>query len=138
MKHWVATAASIFSTHTIRVLLAMALLVISYLAFTPLDTPVVTEFNDKLSHIVAFFALAFLVDFSWPRSKWNPLKYLPLFGYGLFIEVVQAFMPHRIFSTWDLVADILGLLIYPLLLPLLLRIPLIQALRNGASRNRTH
>ncbi|MES9849597.1 MAG: VanZ family protein [Candidatus Thiodiazotropha sp.] len=131
MKHWVATAASIFSTHTIRVLLAMALLVISYLAFTPLDTPVVTEFNDKLSHIVAFFTLAFLVDFSWPRSKWKPIKYLPLFGYGLFIEVVQAFMPHRLFSTWDLVADILGLLIYPLVLPLLLRIPRLQQLRHG-------
>lgn len=109
----------------------MALVVISYLAFTPLDTPVVAEFNDKLSHIVAFFALAFLVDFSWPRSKWNPVKYLPLFGYGLFIEVVQAFMPHRVFSTWDLLADILGLLIYPLVLPLLLRIPRLQQLRHG-------
>ncbi|MFI0376449.1 MAG: hypothetical protein ACH253_09795 [Candidatus Thiodiazotropha sp.] len=63
--------------------------------------------------------------------KWNPVKYLPLFGYGLFIEVVQAFMPHRVFSTWDLLADILGLLIYPLVLPLLLRIPRLQQLRHG-------
>ncbi|MEW8028298.1 MAG: VanZ family protein [Candidatus Thiodiazotropha sp.] len=138
MKHRVATAASIVGTHTIRALLAMALVVISYLAFTPLDTPVVAEFNDKLSHIVAFVVLAFLVDFSWPQSKWNPAKYLPLFGYGLFIEVVQAIMPHRIFSTWDLLADVLGLLIYPLLLPLLLRIPLIQELHNSASRTSSH
>lgn len=115
-------------------LLAIALLVISYLAFTPLETPVVTEFNDKVSHIFAFLVLAFLVDFSWPQTSWNPLKYIPLLGYGLFIEVVQAMMPHRIFSTWDMLADLLGLLIYPLLLPLLLRAPLVKALRNGVRK----
>jgi VanZ family protein len=124
--------AALVNTRTIRVLLAMALLVISYLAFTPLQTPVVVEFNDKLSHIFAFVVLAFLVDFSWPQTSWNPFKYVPLFGYGLFIEIVQALIPNRIFSTWDMLADLLGLLIYPLLLPLLLRIPLISALRKGA------
>lgn len=114
----------------IRALLATALLVISYLAFTPLDTPVVAEINDKISHIFAFFVLAFLTDFSWPGSGWTPVKYIPLFGYGLFIEVIQALTPYRIFSTWDLLADALGLLIYALLLPLLMRIPPIQGLRN--------
>ncbi|MES9968921.1 MAG: VanZ family protein [Candidatus Thiodiazotropha sp.] len=122
--------ATIVSTSTIRLLLAIALLLISYLAFTPMSTPVVDEFNDKFSHIVAFIALAFLVDFSWPRSPWSLAKLIPLFAYGLLIEVVQAFMPHRIFSTWDLLADALGLLIYPLLLPLLLHIPMLKRLRK--------
>ncbi len=123
-------AASIVSTRTIRVLLVVALLLISYLAFTPISTPVIDEFNDKFSHIAAFIVLAFLVDFSWPQTSWNLPKIAPLIGYGLLIEVVQALMPYRIFSTWDLLADVLGLLIYPLLLPLLLRIPLIRRLRN--------
>jgi VanZ family protein len=127
-----AALASIANTRNIRVLLVLALLVISYFAFTPLETPVVAEFNDKLSHIFAFVVLAFLVDFSWPQTSWNPLKYIPLFGYGLFIEAVQAVMPHRIFSTWDILADLLGLLIYPLLLHILLRIPIISELRNNA------
>jgi VanZ family protein len=118
------------STHTIRILLVIALIVISYLAFTPQDTPVIADINDKVSHILAFFALAFLVDFSWPRYKWGPAKYFPLFGYGLLIEVVQASTPHRIFSGLDLLADALGILAYPLLLPLLLKIPQINNLRN--------
>jgi VanZ family protein len=128
------TVTAIANTRNIRVLLIMALLVISYFAFTPLDTPVVVEINDKLSHIIAFFVLAFLVDHSWPQSNWNPEKYIPLFGYGLFIEVVQALMPYRIFSTWDLLADALGLIVYPLLLPLLLRIPLIRNLRSSPGK----
>jgi VanZ family protein len=132
MRVKLAVVASMVNTRTIRVLLGMALLVISYFAFTPLETPVVGQLNDKLSHIFAFIVLAFLVDFSWPQTSWNPLKYIPLFGYGLFIEVVQAVIPNRIFSTWDMVADLLGLLIYTLLLPLLLSIPLIKALRNNA------
>lgn len=121
------------STRTIRVLLVVALLLISYLAFTPMSTPVVAEINDKFSHIVAFVVLAFLVDFSWPKSSWNLLKIAPLLGYGLLIEVVQALMPYRIFSTWDFLADVLGLLIYPMLLPLLLHIPLIKRLRNDSA-----
>jgi VanZ family protein len=132
MQVKLAAVASVFNTRTIRVLLVMALLVISYFAFTPLETPVVTQLNDKLSHVLAFVVLAFLVDFSWPQTSWNPLKYIPLFGYGLFIEIVQAAIPNRIFSTWDMAADLLGLLIYTLLLPLLLRIPFFKALRNNA------
>jgi VanZ family protein len=114
---------------TIRILLVMALIAISYLAFTPHNTSAVVEVNDKLSHILAFFVLAFLVDFSWPQSRWNPTKYIPLLGYGLFIEIIQASMPYRIFSSWDLAADALGLIAYPILLPLLMRIPLVQDLR---------
>jgi VanZ family protein len=124
-------ASSIISTRNIRVVLVIALLLISYLAFTPLDTPVVSGFNDKLSHIFAFVVLAFLVDFSWPQTRWIPLKYIPLFSYGLFIELVQTLIPHRLFSTWDIAADLLGLLIYPLILALLLHIPFIKKLRNG-------
>lgn len=113
-----------------RLLLALALIVISYLAFTPQNTPIVADLNDKLSHILAFAVLAFLADFSWPQSPWSLTKAVPLLGYGLFIEAVQSFLPHRIFSMWDLVADALGLLVYPLLLPLLLRSALLKAQRS--------
>jgi VanZ family protein len=122
------------NSNTIRTLLVIALLVISYLAFTPQNTPVVTEINDKVSHIIAFFVLSFLVDFSWPRYNWNPVKYIPLFGYGLLIEVVQASIPNRIFSGLDLLADALGMIAYPLLLPLLMQIPQIKALRNSGEK----
>ena len=101
--------------------LGAALAVISYLAFTPLDIPVVSSLNDKASHIAAFLCLALLTDLSWPESPWNKTKYLSLMGYGLFIEIIQAFLPNRFFSLWDLAADALGLIGYTLVLPLLLR-----------------
>jgi VanZ family protein len=109
--------------------LAIALVVISYLAFTPLEIPVVSSLNDKFSHIAAFLCLALLVDFSWPHTPWNYIKFLPLMGYGLFIETVQGFLPHRFFSLLDLAADALGLLAYGLILPWLLRQASIKSLR---------
>ncbi len=114
-----------------RLLLAVALVVISYLAFTPQDTPVVANLNDKISHILAFVVLAFLVDFSWPQSPWALLKAAPLLGYGLMIEAIQSLLPYRLFSLWDLGADALGILLYPLVLPLLLRSSILKAHRNG-------
>jgi VanZ family protein len=125
------SATPISTLGLFRLLLVMALVVISYLAFTPQDTPVVVDLNDKVSHILAFVVLAFLADFSWPKSPWALVKAVPLLGYGLFIEAVQSFLPHRLFSMWDLGADAIGLLIYPLLLPLLLRSSLLKGQRNG-------
>lgn len=126
------TTASISNnTRNFRLLLIAALIVISYLAFTPQNTPIVENLNDKLSHVLAFIVLAFLIDFSWPQLPWKLNKIIPLLGYGLLIEVVQSFLPHRMFSLWDMAADTLGVLIYPLLLPLLLRNQILKALRGS-------
>ncbi len=113
-----------------RVLLLCALSVISFLAFTPLQIPAISSLNDKVSHLVAFLCLALLTDFAWSEHLWRAEKYLSLLGYGLFIEVVQAFLPFREFSLWDLVADSLGLMLYGFLLPYLLRINLFRDLRS--------
>ena len=110
--------------------LGAALVVISYLAFTPLDIPVASGLNDKVSHIAAFLCLALLTDFSWPESPWNRTKFLSLMSYGLLIEIVQAFLPNRFFSLWDLAADALGLVSYALVLPLLLRISFFKSRRR--------
>ncbi|MEW8355588.1 MAG: VanZ family protein [Candidatus Thiodiazotropha sp.] len=123
-------AASIAKPGNFRLLLAIALVVISYLAFTPQESPVAADINDKIAHILAFVVLAFLLDFSWPQSPWRPLKTIPLLGYGLFIEAVQSLLPNRVFSLWDFGADIVGVLIYPLLLPLLMRYSVLRNLRG--------
>ena len=113
-------------TGLFRIGLAASILLISYLSFTQIEgSPfdVLTFLNDKLQHAVAFFVLAFLLDFAWPRQPWQWTKWLPLLGYGLFIEVVQFFLPFREFSLWDLAADALGLLLYGYSLPLIKRTP---------------
>ena len=103
-----------------------ALLLVSILSFgqiedSPLD--VLSLLNDKIEHAAAFFVLAFLLDFAWPRQAWGRAKWLPLLGYGLLIEVVQHFIPYRVFSLWDLAADVVGLMLYAACLPWLQRAP---------------
>ncbi|MCU7906670.1 MAG: phosphoribosylamine--glycine ligase [Candidatus Thiodiazotropha sp. (ex Epidulcina cf. delphinae)] len=127
-----AAGAALSNPLLFRALLALALLIFSYLAFTPIEIYLDSGLNDKVSHALTFLCLAVLVDFSWPGSHWNPAKIVSLIAYGLFIEVVQGFLPYRMFSLLDLAADTLGLLCYLLLLPLLLRIPGLAAHRNSA------
>lgn len=111
-------------TRPFRITLTLALLAITFLATTPLDYSVVpSDFGDKVEHLAAFLMLAFLTDFAFPRSPWNSKKFLLLLGYGLLLEVLQGLIPFRYFSVWDLAADALGLLIYPLILPLLQKLP---------------
>ena len=107
----------------------VSLAVISYLAFTPLEMPGVSGINDKLAHLLAFIHLALLADFSWPETPWNSVKFFLLLGYGLLIEIIQAFLPLRLFSLFDLSADALGLIIYSLTIPWLMRYQLFKSLR---------
>ncbi len=113
-------------TTSFRLSFFSALLVISYLSVSQIEgsaLDALSLLNDKIEHAAAFFALAFLLDFAWPRQAWSPAKWLPLLGYGLLIEVVQYFIPFREFSLWDLAADGLGLLLYTASLPLIMRTP---------------
>jgi len=103
--------------------LAIAVVTTLYFAFTPLEHQVTESVNDKLKHLLAFAVLAFLTDFSFPRSPLGFLKVLALLGFGLFIEIVQYFLPYREFSLYDLLADGIGIGIYGFCQPLLRHIP---------------
>ena len=109
-----------------RITLIVSLLLITNLATTELEHPLMTSVNDKLGHFLAFLYLAILVDFSFPASRFGLLKVLPLLAYGLFIEVIQYFLPHRMFSFLDILADGGGVLIYALLIPVLMHVPLLK------------
>jgi VanZ family protein len=85
-----------------------------------------TSVNDKIGHILAFVILAFLLDFSFPASNFNLSKILPLLAYGMLIEITQYFLPHRMFSLLDMLADGGGLVIYALLIPILRHVPILK------------
>ncbi|OGW34196.1 MAG: hypothetical protein A2X58_07020 [Nitrospirae bacterium GWC2_56_14] len=105
-----------------RVLLAAALLAISFLATTSLAIPVAEDMNDKINHVIAFFLLALLVDLSFPA--WSFLtKVLVLIAYGLSLEAVQAYLPYRSCSLFDLGADAVGLALYGICQPALRYVP---------------
>ena len=111
-------------THAYRIALSMALVAMTFLATTPIDYQIISfAFIDKLEHLSAFLVLAFLMDFAFPAAPWNRQKFFLLLCYGLLLEIVQYFMPFREFSLWDLAADALGLLSYPLVTPLLKSLP---------------
>jgi VanZ family protein len=109
-----------------RVLLLVLVLVISYLAFTPVHYPVLEEVSDKFKHACAFFALALATDFSFPDRPFDAVKVISLLGYGAGFEIVQHFLPFRSFELLDFVADSVGLAIYALTLPLWRRFPILR------------
>ena len=109
-----------------RIFLAVSLLLITFLATVELELPGITSVDDKFGHVLAFLYLAFLVDYSFPTSRFNLSKILPLLFYGIVIEVIQHFLPHRMFSLFDLLADGVGVVIYALLFQILRHVPLFK------------
>jgi len=103
--------------------LCFSLVVITYLATTALEFTVVSSSYDKINHFAAFLVLAMLVDFSFPSSRFNSAKIFLLIAYGISLEIIQDFLPHRMFSLFDIAADSLGLLAYGLLIPFIKRLP---------------
>lgn len=85
----------------------LALLLITYLALTTLPMPVVGSWNDKVKHVLAFAALAFGLRRYWGLSWW--LVAAGLTGYGVGIELAQSFIPNRVASWGDVVADVAGI-----------------------------
>ena len=109
-----------------RLGLACAVLLIFYFTTTPTEYEIAQTVNDKLSHALAFFGLSFLADFSFHREKFSLIKICPIITYGILIECVQYFLPYRSFSLLDIVGDIAGVVIYVLLLPMLVRLPVLR------------
>lgn len=73
--------------------------------------PDVFSLSDILNHLGAFVVLAALFD-SAHRKLRTSQKILVLLGYGLFIEIVQYFVPYRKFSLADLAIDGVGVCAY--------------------------
>jgi VanZ family protein len=112
---------------------AATLVVVSYLAVTPMEHTVSQLVSDKLNHMAAFLVLAALLDFSFPRVEFTIAKAGALLGYGLLIEIVQYFLPFRQFSLLDLAVDALGLAAYALLRPLCRRLPILRGRWQGGT-----
>lgn len=114
------------TTFGFRVALIVAIVTVLYLATTPLEVPLVEDFDDKVNHVLAFFGLALLLDFSFPGSNLDARKVLALLAFGMLIEIIQYHLPYRTFSLLDWAADGLGILVYRFALPGLRYLPVLR------------
>lgn len=99
-----------FALHRLwRAFWFFAMIGVFYLATTPNPYPIPASSIDKVNHIAAFVALAVLFCLGFPkRSPW--LMIGAMLTFGIFIELVQAELPYRDCSFWDVVADSIGIL----------------------------
>lgn len=101
----------VHSTHLswlFRFGLLVNLAMISWLAFTSSRVEVTSLAGDKANHFAAFFVLSWFIDRGFPSRSFFAFKFLPLFAYGLFIELIQSQLSYRDFSLWDLCTDALA------------------------------
>ncbi|KAK9466205.1 hypothetical protein V1512DRAFT_264106 [Lipomyces arxii] len=94
---------------TFAVVFLCLLLLSAYLGFAPLSIP-----NDKFVHFLIFFCLTttfyWVVDTTRRRLINSTLLVCTLLG-GVGSELVQSFVPYRVFDLYDIVANVLGSLL---------------------------
>jgi VanZ family protein len=102
-----------------RVALFFSLLAVIYLAgieikVAELELPYV----DKILHFIAFFFLTGLMDLSIKTSlKLRKMPTIFLIFYAGAIEVMQFYIPYRSAELFDLLAGLLGILVYFVIIP---------------------
>lgn len=74
---------------------------------------------DKLAHFFAFLILSFLLWSAYKLHRPFITSVLLLSAFGLSIELLQHFVPNRIFSLLDFAADIAGVVVGAFLYQLL-------------------
>jgi VanZ family protein len=105
-----------------RALLALLLLAVAWLAFSPAPPPQADTGWDKANHALAFAMLAAVAELAlWPQPARRRVTAIGLLAYGALIEVVQSQLPARSGEWSDLAADAVGIAIGLLLAATLLR-----------------
>lgn len=113
---------TLFNHHPLwRLLFLVSLAAIAWLAVTNQPYPIPASSNDKVNHLLAFTELALVIRLGWPALH-LAIPFLLLMGFGLAIELVQYWLPHRYFSWTDLTADLTGILIGFALFPVIRQI----------------
>ena len=81
------------------------------MAFTPSNHPEIPQVNDKILHLLAFGYLTLALRWAYPAWARPHRIFCLLFAYGVLIEIVQGFIPRRQSSGWDLIVDVMGILV---------------------------
>lgn len=97
--------------HYLRVVPFIAVLaVILFIGLKSEPVSQVFDQQDKLHHLLGFAALAFTLRLAFPRPHFIWLMAVSLAA-ALLIELGQGFLPHRMPSIGDMLANTLGVLL---------------------------
>jgi len=82
---------------------------VSYLSVVPqVEFPFYFRWSDKLYHFLAYFWLSVLPFFGFTSAKKALAWALLMILLGIGLEFAQGFVPGRLFSIWDMIANSLG------------------------------
>lgn len=101
-----------------RVVLALALIAVTWASLSPMPEQASIAYADKVFHVgayIAFYLLAWRA-FPGPALQWR--LHVPLLIFGVVIEVLQGLTAYRSMEALDLLADATGLGLGCLLLSL--------------------
>ena len=102
----------------LRITLVIIIIGICYLSITPTET--LTIGNDKISHFIAYSTLMFNVGLLTYLNRPGFIRGIILsILFGALIEIIQHFVPGRVMSFLDIVANSTGVLLGVLLTMLL-------------------
>jgi len=106
--------------HYFKPIFFVTLAVVFILAIVPDDHIYLSSRDgDKIKHMMAFFALSFFLNRASSTIKHRLRNMGLLLLFGIFIEFVQLFFPERQSSLDDVVADLVGILLFQLLYSLI-------------------
>ena len=71
---------------------------------------------DKVKHFIAFFTLSYLLNRASSTMAHRLRNMVALLLFGIFIEFVQIYLIYRSSSIYDIYADLVGILLFQLLL----------------------
>ncbi len=106
----------ILSKKQFKAIFFIAVAVVLYNALTPSTGEPLFHFKnmDKVLHASAFFVLSFLLNRSSSSIEKRVRNIFALLLFGIFIEFAQSFTSYRSTSFYDVVADLVGILLFQL------------------------
>jgi len=106
----------ILSKKQFKAIFFIAVAVVLYKALTPSTGVSFLSFpnSDKVLHASAFFVLSFLLNRSSSSIEKRIRNILSLLAFGVFIEIAQYFTGYRSTSFYDVMADLVGILLFQL------------------------
>ena len=107
----------ILSKKQFKAIFFIAVAVVLYKALTPSSGEALFYFKnmDKVLHASAFFVLSFLLNRSSSSIKKRVRNVSALLLFGIFIEIAQSFTDYRTPSVYDVIADLVGILLFQLI-----------------------